>query len=583
MSALSVFACSALVGTVTINRFRDLKIITKQVIGFGLILFIMVMLNGYFITRVGELKDEIDRLTVARIPRVIAISEINRITAELRMTQLQLTAIGTQSGRRLLQEQMIALVDRINVNRDNYEKLRDEFGEHDVYAAEEAMLYNEYDRQWDSYQELSMDFLSLTMQGRDDRAVALLNGPAWDVFDVMSHGLVELVRVNRQASDLASNRAAEAYHRTRGFALLLLVISILVSGGLVAVFIRLMTRPVRLLSAAAVQVATGNLDVRLPHLSNDEIGRLALSFNDMTESLRRARDKMEVQAEELRLRHEELQKTYEQLEQKSERLARQKSETEQANRDLENALVQLRETQEQLLMKEKMASLGDLVAAVAHEINNPVGAILSSTDIARRCLTRLEAAEADGSSDAATMSVLSENIRVITTASERVSTLVRSLKNFARLDEAQYQRVNIHEGIDASLHLIGSDLMQRVTVVRDYGDLPEVGCYPARLNLVFLNVLKNAAESMRGEGIITITTALDQGAARVTISDTGRGIPSSRLQRIFDIGLHTTGERVRMGSGLGTAYRVIQEHGGQITIDSEVGAGTTVTVTLPLR
>ncbi|MCB2230474.1 HAMP domain-containing protein [bacterium] len=565
------------------RRFKDARIITKQMIGFGMILFIMVLLNGFFITRVGEFKAEIDHLTVARIPRVIAISEINTITTELRMTQLQLAVVSDSTERYQLQERMIAILDRINTNRDSYEELRAEFGENDAYASEEAKLYDEYDHLWDEYQLSTMEFLALTEYGATDSAVALLNGSARGVYSSLSSGLVELVRVNRQASDLASSRSAEAYHRIRGFSLLLLIISLLLSGGWIAAFIRLMTRPVRRLASAAEQVASGNLDVHLSVDTGDEIGQLAGSFNDMTDSLRRARQKTEEQAEQIRLRHEELRKTYQELELKSEHLVQQKSEIEQANRDLEDALKQLRETQEQLLMKEKMASLGDLVAAVAHEINNPVGAILSSTDIARRCLKRLEDDSFVGEARIKTRTVLSENFRVITDASERVATLVRSLKNFARLDEAQYQKVDIHEGIEASLHLLGSDRMQRITVNRNYAALPPIGCYPGRLNQVFLNLLKNAAESIDGKGEITITTVEDSGTVRITIADTGRGIPQARLQRVFDISIRASGERVRMGSGLGTAYRVIQEHGGQITIDSELGQGTTVTIVLPIR
>lgn len=565
------------------RRFKDARIITKQMIGFGMILFIMVLLNGFFITQVGEFKDEIDHLTVARIPRVIAISEINTITTELRMTQLQLAVVSDSTERRQLQDRMIAILDKINTNRDSYEELRAEFGENDAYASEEATLYDEYDRLWDEYQLSTMDFLALTEYGTADSAVALLNGSARDVYSSLSSGLVELVRVNRQASDLASSRSAEAYHRIRGFSLLLLIISLLLSGGWIAVFIRLMTRPVKRLAAAAEQVASGNLDVHLDIDTGDEIGQLAESFNDMTDSLRRARQKTEEQAEQIRLRHEELRTTYEELAVKSEHLAHQKSEIEQANRDLEDALKQLRETQEQLLMKEKMASLGDLVAAVAHEINNPVGAILSSTDIARRCLTRLDDDSFVGEARTKTRALLSDNFRVITDASERVATLVRSLKNFARLDEAQYQKVDIHEGIEASLHLLGSDRMQQITVKRDYANLPPIGCYPGRLNQVFLNLLKNAAESIDGRGEITISTVEDSGTVRITIADTGRGIPQARLQHVFDISIRASGERVRMGSGLGTAYRVIQEHGGQITIDSEVGRGTTVTIILPIR
>lgn len=567
-------------------RFKDLKLGTKQKVGFGSILLLVFITNVYFFSRIEEIKVEVDDLTANRIPRVIAISDINQTTTELRLAQLQLAAADQSEFRSRLQFRSIELLDQINESRDLYESLRgldsirtDRLGEDSVYAR--------YDDLWDDYQQLSVAFFELADAGNNSQAVALLNEQGRDLFQSLSDELVSLVRINRNAADLANARAQNAYRRTQGGSTIMFIITALLAAGLVLVLSRLITTPVRRFAEAAEQVAAGDLDVRTDVISRDEIGILAESFNHMTVSLKRARTKTEMQAEELQNRHYELQKTYGQLEEKSHHLEQQKAEVEKANRNLEEALHQLQTTQEQLVLKEKMAALGDLVAGVAHEINNPIGAVLSSGDISRRCLDRLtellkDPSNADQAAIERNLQVLRDNVANTLHGSERVATLVRSLKNFARLDESDFQRVDIHEGIDSSLTLLGSDLTKGLVIEKQYGNLPKIPCYPGQLNQVFMAVLRNAIDATPGGGTIAIATETDNGSARVAISDTGKGIPKGRLERIFDISFSASGTRVKMGSGLSSALAIMQKHSGDIKIVSREGEGTSVTITLPL-
>ena len=150
------------------------------------------------------------------------------------------------------------------------------------------------------------------------------------------------------------------------------------------------------------------------------------------------------------------------------------------------------------------------------------------------------------------------------------------------MDRADYQRVHIHEGIDSCLTLIESDLRNRVTVQKDYGDIPEIACYPSQLNQAFINVLKNAAHAIEEKGVIDIRTFLADDHIHVKIADTGRGIPRDRLDNIFDFGFSSDASRVKMRSGLSAVYQIIQRHRGDVQVSSELGKGTTVTMTLPI-
>ena len=257
--------------------------------------------------------------------------------------------------------------------------------------------------------------------------------------------------------------------------------------------------------------------------------------------------------------------------------------------ELQAAYRELRETQTQLVQSEKMASLGNLVAGIAHEINNPVGAIRSMHDTLSRAVERLKAllgteapkAFQENQEVQGVLQIIEDASRVIENGSRRVTGIVRSLRSFARLDEAEMKRVDIHEGIEDTLTLIQHDLKNRIRVVKNYGRVPPIVCYPSRLNQVFLNLLVNARQAIREAGEITITTLQRDGKVHISIRDTGVGIPEEHLWKVFDPGFTTKGVGVGTGLGLSICYRIVQDHKGEILVESKVGEGTTFTVILP--
>ena len=258
--------------------------------------------------------------------------------------------------------------------------------------------------------------------------------------------------------------------------------------------------------------------------------------------------------------------------------------------ELERTNRELLKTQDRLVRSEKMAALGSLVAGIAHEINTPVGAIRSMHDTLMKAVERLkdtieaeipEACE-EGGGLQKVLKIISDSNKVIETGSERVTTIVRSLRNFARMDEGRLVEADLHEGLDDSLMLIHHDTKNRIEVVREYGDIPRVKCYPGRLNQVFLNILNNAQQAIEGKGTIEVRTRQDGGCVRVSIRDTGTGIPADRLDKIFDPGYTTKGVGTGTGLGLSICYQIVQDHHGRIEVESQVGAGSTFTIVIPL-
>ena len=263
---------------------------------------------------------------------------------------------------------------------------------------------------------------------------------------------------------------------------------------------------------------------------------------------------------------------------------------EEQNRALEENLRLLRETQSRLFMQEKMASLGDLVSGVAHEMNTPLGAAKSMHDTLVRATEKLRQALETGYPDAygdartvrPVLKTMADANRIVSAGIERASGIVASLRNFARLDEAEFQTVDLHEGIDSALTLLKGQLGEKVAVVKNYGAIEPVYCAPGQLNQVFMHLLKNALQAIEETGEITISTSRADDMVHVRIRDTGVGIPPAQLERIFDFDFQAGDGRMKMGFGLSTDFKIIQDHGGEIQIESEVGTGTEVTVSLPV-
>lgn len=263
-----------------------------------------------------------------------------------------------------------------------------------------------------------------------------------------------------------------------------------------------------------------------------------------------------------------------------------------ANRELEGAMRQLREAQQQLVMKEKMASLGNLVAGVAHEINNPIGAVHCAAEVSAHAADMIDRALADIHSAEDVESnmnlqkavrSLKENTAVAVTGSERVAAIVKILRNFAHLDEAEFQHADIHEGLDSTLTLVNHLFRNRIEVVKEYGCIPDINCYPNQLNQVFMNLFVNASQAIREKGTVRIRTFGDEKNVYIKITDTGEGIPQEKLGKIFDPGFTTRGVGVGTGLGLSISYNIIQKHGGTISVESEVAGGSEFTLSLPIE
>ena len=241
-------------------------------------------------------------------------------------------------------------------------------------------------------------------------------------------------------------------------------------------------------------------------------------------------------------------------------------------KELKNTLKELKETQLQLINSEKMASLGQLVAGVAHEINTPVASIKSNNGLLAKLIPQIQ--------DPEISSLMQEINQIDNEAIQRISNIVVSLKKFVRLDEAELQEADINKELDLTLELIRHETKNRIEIVKNYGTLPMIKCYPNMLNQVFTNILVNACQAIEANGTITITTGYTAETLTVSIKDTGKGIPEKEIPKIFLAGYTTKGVGVGTGLGLAICSKIIEKHNGKITVNSDVGVGTEFIITI---
>ncbi len=281
--------------------------------------------------------------------------------------------------------------------------------------------------------------------------------------------------------------------------------------------------------------------------------------------------------------------------------------------EIEHAHRHLQESQEQLIQSEKMASLGQMVAGVAHEINTPLSYISSNVDTVRlnvgklgRVLVGLENMSTllkRPKPDATQVKqllfqivrayrhlnpdhALNEMRALLKDSSyglREISELVTSLKDFSRVDRAEAELYDLHDGLEKTIKICSSELRSRITVRRHYGDLPEVECAPSQINQVLMNIIMNAAQAIRGHGDLDITTSHSDGMARIKITDSGDGMSEEVQHKIFDPFFTTKDIGEGTGLGLSISYKLIKSHGGSIDVESTPGKGSTFTISIPVR
>ena len=240
-------------------------------------------------------------------------------------------------------------------------------------------------------------------------------------------------------------------------------------------------------------------------------------------------------------------------------------------KDLTCTLKELQDTQLKLINSEKMASLGQLVAGVAHEINTPVASIKSNNEIIKKLIAQIDNQEL--------RELLQEVNGIDKEAIERINRLVVSLRKFVRLDEAELQEADINKEIDLTLDLIRHETKNRIDIIKNYGEIPPVKCYPNMLNQVFMNILVNAAHAIKDKGTITIDTEYKKKNLKVKIKDTGCGIKEP--DKIFFAGYTTKSSGVGTGLGLAIAQKIIEKHKGKIAVKTKINKGSEFCITIP--
>ncbi|MGE5470637.1 MAG: ATP-binding protein [Bacteroidota bacterium] len=289
-------------------------------------------------------------------------------------------------------------------------------------------------------------------------------------------------------------------------------------------------------------------------------------------------------------------------------------ENERINRALQREkaeqralIAKLEEAHSQLLQSEKLASIGQLAAGVAHEINNPIGFVNSNLGSLKNYVNQLlglidnmsaslEPLLADQPAVRASLEelcrvadleFLREDICSLITESidgtARVRRIVQDLRDFSRTGDISLEWVDLHAGLESTLNVVANEIKYKAEVVREYGDLPDVECRPSQINQVFMNLLVNAAQAIPERGRITLRSGCAGEAVWVAVSDTGSGIAPDILARIFDPFFTTKPVGKGTGLGLSVSYGIIEKHGGRIEVASQPGQGTTFTIWLPVR
>ncbi|WP_087500557.1 ATP-binding protein [Pseudomonas sp. SID14000] len=334
-----------------------------------------------------------------------------------------------------------------------------------------------------------------------------------------------------------------------------------------------------------------------------------LQAHDRLLILKKPFDNIEVQqmASALLTKWEMTQRALLKMHQLEQRVEQRTQQLTQAGEALQREIDERKQLESQLVQSEKLASLGQMAAGVAHEINNPIGFVSSNLGTLERYFQQLvatldayrQAALMLGPSEIAAplqrlgeqtdLEFLMEDIPILIKESKdgigRVAQIVKDLKDFSRVDNnQQWQLANLEQGIDSTLNIVASELKYKADVVKRYQPLPEIECLPSQINQVIMNLVVNAAQAIGPErGTITLGTAHQGAWVCIEVTDTGAGIAPENVKKIFDPFFTTKPVGQGTGLGLSLSYGIVKKHGGEITVSSQVGVGTTFRVQLPVR
>lgn len=339
------------------------------------------------------------------------------------------------------------------------------------------------------------------------------------------------------------------------------------------------------------------------------VHRLYAELGTYTARLREHNEELRCREAELGRTREELARINRELEQ---RVAQRTRELAQANAALtheRDALAEsrrrLEDAQAQLLQSEKMASIGQLAAGIAHEINNPIGFVGSNLGTlagyvdrllsliaeyermqAGACIAPEQAAAIEAARARADLDYLRQDIVELVAESraglDRVRKIIRDLRDFSHADESLWQDADLHAGIESTLNVVWNELKYKADVIREFGELPPVPCAPGQINQVVMNLLVNAAQAIEDRGTIRVRTGTRAGWAFVEVVDTGAGMTAEVRRHMFEPFYTTKPVGKGTGLGLSVSYNIVARHGGRIEVESEPGRGTTMRVLLPL-
>lgn len=579
---------------------RSIKSQFASVLFMGALFSFLIAATGIYGTVWGN--KEIERLFLEQLEGEHGINHIKEDIRDARVSLLTMVTEKDMAKKIVHRDAVYALAAHTAIDFEALINSRFLIGRDAVISR-----LTEARSVWEVFREARDNKLvSMILAGNEDVARELAS-------TIQQERYLNMVRLLNDASaemeDAVSQRHKEVAAKIRNLTIAVIFIMIVGLGFwifvLYAYSIDIVAR-IGALKEGAKRLSEGDMSFRVAHSGEDEIAVLGAAFNSMADWIQEDIDMMMKSERELQSKNERLNEAMVEAQQQAKVIEFAAKEKEKHNK-------MLVDMQTQLLNSEKMASVGLLAAGVAHEINNPVGFVngnmstlsayvedirvlnLRYEELVAACreekcekVRELEV-EIGRFREAKDMEFVFEDLNKLVSESrhglERVTSIVRDLKSFSHIGEAEAKEFDINKGLDSTINIAWSEIKYKAEVKKNYGNIPMVYCYPQQLNQVFMNILVNAAHAMEnnnGKGLIGFRTYHGGEYVFVEISDNGCGIPEDKIKNIFDPFFTTKPVGKGTGLGLSLAYNIIKKHKGEIGVKSRVGEGTTFTIKLPV-